>query len=552
MTLSFFGLWLLAIAAMPLSLPCVHAWQLEAYKPPQYMRWLRTDTRRMVRALAAGAACAAALSAILLAAALAIPADIPSEVAGWAAAILPAAAVGVWSAVRFLRALHKKPLKFTARIRRLLTAHAALSAVCAAALIIPVYALTRMLPSAWRAAQTAIPLVAYYAATVMTQPLFVVLTGILMRPVENAINRWYFNDAKQRLAAWDRMIRVGITGSYGKTSAKMILGTILAQRFDTKVTPHSYNTPLGVARVIREQMTGREEVFVAEMGARHRGDIAEMCELVAPQYGLLMSVGPQHLETFGSLDNVARTKYELVEALPSDGWAFFPSDNAVCLELYRRTRGNRILFGIDGHGDPLYMTARDIRVTAEGSRFTLVDGEGNAIECATRLLGRHNIINILGCAAVARKLGLTMNEIAAGIRLAEPVEHRLQLLNTGGSVTVIDDAFNSSPDGAKAALEVLSAFEGRRIVVTPGLVELGEAEERENEAFGRNMVAVADVAILVSRNGEAMERGLRQGGFGGTILRTRNLAEASRELAALTRAGDVVLFENDLPDHYEQ
>lgn len=551
MTLSFFGLWLLAAAAIPLSLPCVHAWQLEAYKPPQYMRWLRADTRRTVRTLVAGVVRAAALSAILLVAALTIP-KTPSVAAGWAAAILPAAVGGVWSAVRFLRAPHKKPLKFTTRVRRLLTAQAALAAVWATALLIPVCVLTRALPPMWRSAQTALPLIVYYAATVMTQPLFVVLTGILMRPAENAINRWYFNDARQKLAAWDRMIRVGITGSYGKTSAKMILGAILAQRFDAKVTPQSYNTPLGVARVIREQMTGREEVFVAEMGARHRGDIAEMCELVAPQYGLLTSVGPQHLETFGSLENVARTKYELIDALPSDGWAFFPSDNAVCLELYRKTRGNRILFGIDGHGEPLYMTARDIRVTAEGSRFTLVDGEGNAAACATRLLGRHNIGNILGCAAVARKLGLTMNEIASGIRLAEPVEHRLQLLNTGGGVTVIDDAFNASPDGAKAALETLSAFEGRRIVVTPGLVELGEAEERENETFGRNMATVADIAILVSRNGEAMERGLRQGGFGGTILRTRNLAEASRELAALARAGDVVLFENDLPDHYEQ
>jgi UDP-N-acetylmuramoyl-tripeptide--D-alanyl-D-alanine ligase len=332
----------------------------------------------------------------------------------------------------------------------------------------------------------------------------------------------------------------------------MILGTLLSQRYRTLVTPHSYNTPMGVARVIREQMTGREEVFVAEMGARRRGDITEMCELVSPKYGLVTSVGPQHLETFGTLENVARTKYELIESLPPDGWAFFPSDNELCLELYRETPGNKALFGFDGHGEPLFMTARDVQTTAEGSAFTLADGAGNSARCVTRLLGRHNIINILGCAAVAAKLGLSLPEIAAGVARIEPVEHRLQLIPTGNGVTVIDDAFNASPDGARAALEALAAFPGRKIVVTPGLVELGEAEERENVIFGRRMADVADIVLLVSRNGAAMARGLEENGFSGRIIRVKNLDEASRELAGITRAGDVVLFENDLPDHYEQ
>jgi UDP-N-acetylmuramoyl-tripeptide--D-alanyl-D-alanine ligase len=174
------------------------------------------------------------------------------------------------------------------------------------------------------------------------------------------------------------------------------------------------------------------------------------------------------------------------------------------------------------------------------------------VRCTTRLLGKHNVQNILGCAAVAHALGLTLWEIARGIGKVEPVEHRLQLIPTSNGVTVIDDAFNSNPAGTRAALEVLRAFPGRKIVVTPGMVELGSAEEAENEAFGRAMADVADIAILVARNSPAMMRGLLEAGFNEeNLIVTGKLSEATAALGSLRRVGDVVLFENDLPDHYE-
>jgi UDP-N-acetylmuramoyl-tripeptide--D-alanyl-D-alanine ligase len=244
---------------------------------------------------------------------------------------------------------------------------------------------------------------------------------------------------------------------------------------------------------------------------------------------------------------------ELIEALPADGWAFFPSDNSICLDMYRRTQGNKLLFGLESGPEPLYMTAEHIELSAQGSSFELVDGEGNHVSCTTRLLGRHNILNIVGCAAVARRMGLTMAEISAGILRLEPVPHRLALVPSAPGITVIDDAFNSNPQGTRAALAVLSGFPGRKIIVTPGMVELGDREDEENEAFGRAMAPVVDAAILVARNGDAMARGLMAEGYpADQIIRVGNLAEATQMLASITQPGDVILFENDLPDHYEQ
>ena len=390
------------------------------------------------------------------------------------------------------------------------------------------------------------------ALAVALLPQLLALASLLAQPVERAIQRRYFNEARDKLAGFTGLIKIGITGSYGKTSAKMILATILSEKYKTLATPASYNTPMGVTRFVRESLDESYEVFIGEMGARHRGDIAEMCELVRPQYGLITSIGPQHLETMFNIETIAKTKYELVEALPADGMAFLPGDNDICFDLYKQTSKPKALFGMQQRGEALYMTARDIAHGPQGSTFRLVGPEVEEVQCTTKLLGEHNVQNILGCAAVARALGLTMEQIAAGIGKVQPVEHRLQLVPTNNGVTVIDDAFNSNPAGARAALAVLKSFPGRKIIVTPGLVELGDAEARENRAFGQAMAAAVDVAILVARNAGDIKAGLLEAGFPeGSVHAVGRLAEATVVLGRIGRPGDVVLFENDLPDHYE-
>lgn len=383
-------------------------------------------------------------------------------------------------------------------------------------------------------------------------PLLVLLASLTMLPIENGIRKWYYNNARKKIDSMTSLKKIGITGSYGKTSTKFILGTLLSEKYKVLVPPSSYNTPMGLTRMIREQLDDTYDVFIAEMGARRVGEIKELCDLVHPQYGIITSVGKQHLETFKTLENITKTKYELIEALPRDGMAFFPSDNDICFELYMATRKPKALYGLTERGEPLYMTAGDVTVGPEGSSFQLISAEGS-IPCTTKLLGKHSISNILGCAAVAHALGLTLGEIASGISKLEPVEHRLQIIPTQNGITVIDDAFNSNPAGSKAALDVLAAFTGRRkVIITPGMVELGEEEEEQNKIFGTRMANVADYVILVGRkHTRPIAEGLESHGFAKEhIYIAEDLNEATRHFASMNRIGDVVLFENDLTDNY--
>ncbi len=382
-------------------------------------------------------------------------------------------------------------------------------------------------------------------------PQWVVLAAMLRQRPEQKINRRFVEDAVRIIDSRDGLIRVGITGSYGKTSTKFVLGTILQEKYDVLVPPSSYNTPMGVTRVIREMLNNKHEVFICEMGARRCGEIKELCDIAKPKYGILTSIGNQHLETFGSIENIQKTKYELMQSLPADGKAFFPADGALCEDLYRQHTGPKCLFGLTEDCD---VRAVNLDVGPFGSEFDLQIRGADSVHCTTQLLGKHNIMNVLGCAAAAYELGLTLEQIAAGIQKAEPVEHRLQLINPNNGTLVIDDAFNSNPNGTKAAMEVLSMYtQFRKICVTPGMVELGEKEEEENQAFGERMAAVCEFVILVGQTRAIpIKRGLLKAGFPEeNIFVGDNLDQATEILGALIRPGDVVLFENDLPDHYE-
>ena len=308
---------------------------------------------------------------------------------------------------------------------------------------------------------------------------------------------------------------------------------------------------MGVTKIIRTRLEPRHRVFVAEMGARHVGDIKEMCRLVHPQYGLLTSVGPQHLDTFKTVERVARTKYELVESLPPDGTAFFADDGGICRDLIEKTRISKFITGLDNRKDDLW--AEEIEYSPEGSSFYLC-GKDFSIHCSTELLGELNIRNILLCAGVAFKLGLTKEQIIRGIQKIRPVEHRLQLIRHPGGLNVIDDAFNSNIRGARQAFEVLSHFPGRRIVVTPGMVELGDREYEMNRDFGAYMAGCCDTAILVGKKrSEAISEGLKKNDFSDdSIIVVPSLTAATDLLQNITGPGDTVLFENDLPDNYSE
>ncbi len=386
-------------------------------------------------------------------------------------------------------------------------------------------------------------------------PLIMLLATRIAYPMEMRIQKGYYRDAQKKIGTMANLRVIGITGSYGKTSTKYFLKTILSEKYNTLMTPESYNTPMGITRVIREQLTAEHEVFVCEMGARNVGDIRELVELAKPTIGIISSIGAQHLETFKSVENIKNTKNELIEGLPPGGTAVFNGDNEHCVELAARTALETLMYSIENHSEDMAVYADAIVTTEKGLCFTVHTRDGLSFPCQTELLGKHNVSNILAAVCVALKLDLTVEQIQGGVRKIKPVPHRLQLIPTANGVIVIDDAFNSNPAGAKEALDTIRELgTGKRIVITPGMVELGAVEAEENKAFGRAMADSCDYAILVGlKRSQPIAEGLREGGFPeDRILVTANLNEATTKMGQIVKAGDVVLFENDLPDNYNE
>lgn len=519
---------LCAFGAVLASQRYLHMLQLESYQGKMYLKWV---LRRGLSECIPCMVCAIGAMAI----------KYPSGGELLVGVVLDVAFTA-YCVVKFLRERKlpaKKPLVYTSRIKRLNIVMSVLFVIVAWGGFVgfpmqpdlAVKGILRYVPG-------------------MLPPMTMFVAYLIAYPMEELIKKKFFNEAKKKLASRENVKRVAITGSFGKTSTKYILGAMLSEHYNTLITPGSFNTPMGVTRIIREQLEDSHEVFVAEMGARYVGDIKELCTLVNPQYGMITAVGKQHIETFGSYENVIKTKGELFDAL-TDGCAFANGDQADCVKLLEACGAKeKYLFGI--HGENLYMRAGEISVSRGGSSFTLYTWSGESVACSTKLLGEHNIVNITGAAACAYKLGVSLDEIARAIAKVEPIEHRLQLIP--GNVTVIDDAFNSNPVGAKAALDVLAQFDGRRIVVTPGMVELGDEEEEIHKEFGKQMARCADVVILIGEaRTDSIRRGLIAGGFDeNSLVIVESLKQASAKLPLYTTPGCVVLFENDLPDNYDE
>lgn len=436
----------------------------------------------------------------------------------------------------------KKPIAYTPRMKRLIGTLAALS------LILPVVMLGRVV-LAGRLLD--IPVLAAFVmvTTALIQPFLVWIAGWLMKPVETRIQNGFIDAAKRKLAGLPEVRIVAITGSYGKTSTKFIIKTLLAERYAVCFTPGSYNTPMGITKVINEDLDASHQILILEMGARYAGNIDELCRIARPDVSVFSNVGFAHLETFGSQAMIAETKGAIIRHLPPGGTAVVNADDPLVMGQVTRTDISVMEVGLH-HGR---LQARNIRYDASGCHFTVTDGTDKSVEVSTRLLGAHNVQNILLGFGVGLTFGLRLETMALAAARIEPVEHRLEL-KPAGRHTIIDDAFNSNPVGAANAVEVLRQFTGgRRVIVTPGMVELGEIEEAENrrfgEAIGRSGI---ELAILVGlERSKPIAEGIRSTGFPEDRIRVEaSLFAAQDFLRTWLQDGDVILYENDLPDTY--
>ncbi|MDP3387297.1 MAG: UDP-N-acetylmuramoyl-tripeptide--D-alanyl-D-alanine ligase [Eubacteriales bacterium] len=529
-----FVVWL--INAYDRILYSLHMMQLEMYENDKYMNWL---TNNKTKAHGPKASILVIASVVLALFYMFYQYDLTILVLVWSA-------IGLYVA-SFRKYESKKPLVMTDRAKRLLIGTLTLAIVD----FIVVVLLVRLI-----AGETYyIPISAFILSLSIYYGTYYIIGGVwLLNPVEKSINSKFYNLAQDKVKSFEDLTVVGITGSYGKTSTKFITAEILEQKFKTFKTPGSYNTPMGVSKVINEELDSTYNVFVAELGAERMGEIKEMTKLVKPDIGIITSIGPCHLETFKTIENIAKTKYELIEGLSGDGWAIFNYDNDYVKKLADMTYIKKILYGLNNTKD-LDVYAEDIVTGIEGSTFNLIIKDKGTVVCKTKLLGKHNVLNILAGAATGYALGMSLVQIASGIERIEPIQHRLQLINPGTGVIVIDDAFNSNPDGAAAALEVLSEFQDhRKVIVTPGMIGLGDLEYEENKKLGQGIAKVCDIAILVGEvKTKAIKDGLVEAGFiRENIIIVKSLKESENVLRTLLKKGDVVLFENDLPDTYNE
>ena len=383
--------------------------------------------------------------------------------------------------------------------------------------------------------------------------LWTILANVINHPMEAAINRHYINDARRKLKAVPGIRVIGVTGSYGKTSVKFYLKELLSVRYNVLATPESYNTPMGVVRTIRESLQSSHQIFLCEMGARNVGDIKEICDIVHPHDGVITAVGPQHLETFHTMENIAATKFELADALPKGGKLFLNGDSEPVLERAGRYESPVIYrVAAPGAGSAAGYVASGLKVSALGTDFTVTAPGGETEDFHMRLVGAHNVINVLGAIAVAHSYGIPLAELKIPVRRLQSVEHRMQLREQG-PVTVIDDAYNSNPVGSKAAVETLKLFEGLRILITPGMVELGDREEEYNRLFGTYAAACCDYIFLVgAKRAVPIREGALSAGFPEEKCRTFDRFEDAFNAAVALRdeGHKYILIENDLPDAY--
>lgn len=356
--------------------------------------------------------------------------------------------------------------------------------------------------------------------------VFLILASILLFPIDYVLKRMVVNKAKKKLAGRIDLIVIGIAGSYGKTTMKETVATILAQKFTILKTPENINTPLGIARLITQKLDAKTEILIVEMGEYKQGDIKEICHLVKPNIAVMTGINEAHLERMQDIQTTKNTIFEIVHYMDPNGLVILNGDDTHIQEEYKPRMKDQKVF--------LYHAQ-------------------NKMQVKSQLLGEYAKGTIQGAAAVATYLGMNEEEIEKGVQLLRPLPHRLQPIEGVNGTLVIDDSYNGNPDGVREAIKVLASYTDRRkIYITPGLVEAGKKTEEIHYNIGKQLAVVADSVVLI-RNSVTpfIEKGLIENGFDKKkIVWFGSTEQAHSSLGTIVKSGDVVLFQNDWPDNY--
>ncbi len=439
----------------------------------------------------------------------------------------------------------KKPLVMTKRVKRIFTIGMALQLVFVFCLL-------------WWTKQDRFDsysaLIVFWGIVCAIQcvPLTLVGANLILAPYESIVQRRFLNEAKHILSRIDPFI-IGITGSYGKTSTKHILSHILESHAATLATPGSVNTLMGITRVIREKLRDDHQYFIVEMGAYRQGSIRKLCDFTPPKLGIVTAIGLAHMERFKSIETVAKAKSELIQALPADGIAVLNGDDSNCRSIGERIHVNTFFYGMKEELGRLDCRIQNIQTTPEGTRCSFLYAEKeHSIDIP--LFGDHQILNASAAFLASVILGVPPLVGVAALRTLQPISHRLVVNRGNDGITVIDDSYNSNPAGFINALNVLHSLPGeRKIVITPGMVELGEKKQEEHLRVAAHAVRTCDmIGIVAPHRIPELKTGLIENHFASDKIHEFESLQKAREwLNLILQPGDVVLFENDLPDVYE-
>lgn len=439
----------------------------------------------------------------------------------------------------------KKPLVITARVKRLIGTETVLY-------LIPLVFLFLVKDDLIYSSYV---IFIYALVTYLNNLVLLVANFINKYTLEKYVYYHFKHMAMKKLHSMENLKVVGITGSYGKTSSKNILADILNIKYVTLPTPKNLNTPYGLIITINNHLDKFTEVFIAEMGAYKTGEIKQLCDMVKPKYGILTKIGTAHLETFGSEENIQKTKFELIESLPLDGIGVLNKDDPKQVSYKLKNKCKILWIGIENSDVDVY--AYDIKCSNTGTSFKVkFKKEEKDYEFETRLLGNHNVYNILAGLALGYEFGIPVEKLQQSVKAIKPVEHRLELKRLG-TFYQIDDAYNSNPVGAKGAVDVLSMMPGVRVIVTPGMVELGEKEDYYNEKFGEQIAEKKniDYVVLIGKKKTLpIKKGLENKNYDmDKVIVYNDVREAYNFIRGINTKEDIyALFENDLPDTYNE
>lgn len=438
------------------------------------------------------------------------------------------------------QAQNKLPLKYTARVKRLTFTN------------ILVILLPIIIMSLFVSEKNLVYCYLILGLFAYLNNLYILIALLINTPVESLVGLYFKEKAINKIKNMKTLKVIGITGSYGKTSSKNILNDILNIKYNSLPTPKNFNTPFGLMITINNYLDKFTDVFIAEMGACQAGDIKELCDLVHPKYGIITKIGVAHLATFGSRENIQKTKFELIESLPSDGVGILNGDDE--WQRSYKIKNNCKIKWIGINSEDVDVRATNITLSPNGTKFDCYfKGDTKPYPFETKLLGYNNVYNILAGIALGKEFGMTNEQLKAGVAKVKPVEHRLELKRVG-DINIIDDAYNSNPTGAKMALDVLKLMPGKHIVVTPGMIELGDEEYQKNKEFGTQIANSADEVILVgAEKTKPILEGLKEKNYDESKIHVINdVLKAFPLIQKLKENETYVLLENDLPDIFNE